>query len=198
MWVVFDQGRPKPSLYRRFRIKTVEGADDYAMLQEVLRRRFKRSGLKSDESPKADTWSVLPDLVLIDGGKGQLNASLVAMQEIGAAEVPVASLAKENEEVFIPQRKEPVVLPYTSPGLQLLQRLRDEAHRFAIGYHRKVRRKQTFDSSLDAIPGIGPRRKRALLRQFGSVRGIKEASIEELTSAKGMSRNLATKIKELL
>ncbi len=196
--VVFDQGRPKPSLYRRFRIKTVEGADDYAMLQEVLRRRFKRSGLKSDETPKADTWSVLPDLVLIDGGKGQLNASLAAMQEVGAGEVPIASLAKENEEVFIPQRKEPVVLPYTSPGLQLLQRLRDEAHRFAIGYHRKVRRKQTFDSSLDAIPGIGPRRKRALLRQFGSVRGIKEASAEELATAKGMSRNLATKIKELL
>jgi len=196
--VVFDQGRPKPSLYRRFRIKTVEGADDYAMLQEVLRRRFKRSGLKSNETSKADTWSVLPDLVLIDGGKGQLNAGLSAIKESGAESVLVASLAKENEEVFIPHRKEPVVLPPTSPGLQLLQRLRAEAHRFALGYHRTVRRRQTFDSSLDAIPGIGPRRKRALLKQFGSVRGIREASVEELTAAKGMPRNLATKIKELL
>ena len=196
--VVFDQGRPKPSLYRRFRIKTVEGADDYAMLHEVLRRRFERSGLKSEETSKTDTWSVLPDLVLIDGGKGQLNAGLSAMQEAGVTSVPVASLAKENEEIFLPHRKEPVVLPPTSPGLQLLQRLRDEAHRFAIGYHRKVRRRQTFDSSLDAIPGIGPKRKRALLRQFGSVRGIREASVEELANAKGMSRGLATKVKELL
>ena len=147
---------------------------------------------------QVDTWSVLPDLVLIDGGKGQLNAGLSAIRESGAESVPVASLAKENEEVFIPHRKEPVVLPATSPGLQLLQRLRDEAHRFALGYHRTVRRRQTFDSSLDAIPGIGPKRKRSLLRQFGSVRGIREASVEELTAAKGMPRNLATKIKELL
>jgi len=196
--VVFDQGRPKPSLYRRFRIKTVEGPDDYAMLQEVLQRRFKRSGGKNNETLKSDTWSVMPDLVLIDGGKGQLNAALSAIEEVGVKSVPVASLAKENEEVFIPQRKEPIVLPATSPGLQLLQRLRDEAHRFAVGYHRKVRRKQTFDSSLDAIPGIGPRRKRALLRQFGSVRGIREASVEELASAKGMSMSLARKIKEYL
>ena len=196
--VVFDQGRPKPSLYRRFRIKTVEGADDYAMLREVLRRRFKRSGLKGNETSKADTWSVLPDLVLIDGGKGQLNAGLSVIRETGAESVPVASLAKENEEVFIPHRKEPVVLPPTSPGLQLLQRLRDEAHRFALGYHLKVRRRQTFNSSLDSIPGIGLRRKRALLRQFGSVRGIREASVEELSAARGMSRGLATKVKELL
>ena len=196
--VVFDQGRPKPSLYRRFRIRTVEGADDYAMLREVLQRRFKRSGLKGSETSKGDTWSIMPDLVLIDGGKGQLNAALSAMKDTGVASVPVASLAKENEEVFIPRRKEPVVLPTTSPGLQLLQRLRDEAHRFALGYHRKVRRRQTFDSSLDVIPGIGPRRKRALLRQFGSVRGIREASVEELATARGMSRGLATKVKELL
>jgi excinuclease ABC subunit C len=196
--VVFDQGRPKPSLYRRFRIKTVEGADDYAMLREVLRRRFKRSSLKGSETTKTDTWSVMPDLVLIDGGKGQLNAALSAMKETGAASVPLASLAKENEEIFLPRRKEPVVLSVTSPGLQLLQRLRDEAHRFALGYHRTVRHKQTFDSSLDAIPGIGPRRKRALLRQFGSVRGIREASVEELASAKGMSHGLAKKIKDYL
>jgi excinuclease ABC subunit C len=196
--VVFDQGRPKPSLYRRFRIKTIEGADDYAMLQEVLRRRFKRRSLTGNETSKADTWSVLPDLALVDGGKGQLNAALSAIKETSAASVPVASLAKENEEIFIPLQKEPVVLPTTSPGLQLLQRLRDEAHRFALGYHRTVRRRQTFDSSLDAIPGIGPKRKRTLLRQFGSVRGIREASVEELATVKGMSRSLATKIKELL
>jgi excinuclease ABC subunit C len=196
--VVFDKGRPKPSHYRRFKIKAVSGANDYAMLQEVLRRRFKRSSLKRSDTSTPDAWATLPDLVLIDGGKGQLNAVLSVMDELGTGSVPVASLAKENEEVFIPQRKEPIVLPGSSPGLQLLQRVRDEAHRFALGYHQKVRRKETFGSLLDSIPGIGPRRKRALLRQFGSVQGIRNASIEELAAARGMTERLARKIKELL
>jgi excinuclease ABC subunit C len=194
--VVFDRGRAKPSHYRRFKIKTVSGADDYAMLQEVLRRRFKR-GLKSG-IPAADTWAILPDLVLIDGGRGQLNAALSVMREMGAEAVPVASLAKENEEIYIPQKAGPVVLPRSSPGLQLLQRLRDESHRFALGYHLKIRRKRTFTSTLDTIPGLGPRRKRALLKQFGSVRAIREASVDELSSAKGISRALAQKVKEYL
>jgi excinuclease ABC subunit C len=194
--VVFDRGRPKPSLYRRFKISSVSGANDYAMLQEVLRRRFKRVGTNGNAA--SDTWSVLPDLILIDGGKGQLNAALAVMEQAGVTSIPVAGLAKENEEVFLPHRKEPVVLPASSPGLQLLQRLRDEAHRFAVGYHRKVRRRQTFTSSLDAIPGIGPKRRRALLRQFGSVRGIREASVEELATVRGITPGLATKIKELL
>jgi excinuclease ABC subunit C len=193
--VVFEQGRPKSAQYRRFRIKTVPGADDYAMLQEVLRRRFKR--VKS-ETPTEGAWAVLPDLVLIDGGKGQLNAALSVMQELGATEIPTASLAKENEEIFLPRQAEPVRLPGNSPGRQLLQRVRDESHRFALGYHQKVRKKESFASALDTIPGIGPRRKRALLRKFGSVRAISEASLEELAATKEMSRGLAKKIKEYL
>jgi excinuclease ABC subunit C len=190
--VVFEQGRPKPSHYRRFKIKTVSGVDDYAMLGEVLKRRFKRS------SQASDSWAVVPDLVLIDGGKGQLNAARTAMKEIGADSIPAAGLAKENEEIFIPQKSKPVVLPRSSPGLQLLQRLRDEAHRFALGYHRKLRKKQTFASALDTVPGIGPKRKRALIRRFGSVKAIREASLEELAVAKGMTPKLAKKIKESL
>jgi excinuclease ABC subunit C len=194
--VVFDKGKPKPSHYRRFRIKTVSGANDYAMLQEVLSRRFKRI-LKGDTSTP-DTWAVMPDLVLIDGGKGQLNSALSVMRKMGAGSVPVASLAKENEEVFIPQRAKPVILPRTSRGLQLLQRLRDEAHRFAIGYHRKVRKNKTFASALDTIPGIGPKRKRSLLKQFGTVSAIRQATENELAAAEGMSTNLAKKIKGYL
>ena len=190
--VVFDKGKPKPAHYRRFKIKTVSGIDDYAMLGEVLKRRFKRAGGASD------TWAILPDLILIDGGKGQLNAAREAMQEMEVTSVPTASLAKENEELFIPQKPEPITLPRSSPGLQLLQRLRDEAHRFALGYHQRIRQRETFASVLDTIPGIGPRRKRALLRQFGSVKAIREASVEELAAARGMTRNLAKKIKEYL
>ena len=196
--VVFDKGKPKPSHYRRFRIKTVPGVDDYAMLQEVLKRRFKRSSIKSSDASAPDTWTILPDLVLIDGGKGQLNTALSAMREVGAGSIPVASLAKENEEIFIPQEKEPVVLPGNSSALQLLQRLRDEAHRFALGYHQKLHKKQAFASVLDTIPGIGPKRKRALLKQFGSVQAIREAPLDELATARGMSQSLAQKIKEHL
>jgi len=190
--VVFEKGKPMPSHYRRFRIKTVPGVDDYAMLHEVLTRRIKRL------SDAADTWAILPDLVLIDGGRGQLNAALSAIDEAGASSVPAASLAKENEEVFIPQRAEPIILPRSSPGLQLLQRVRDEAHRFALGYHKKIRGRESITSALDAVPGIGPKRKRALLRQFGSVEGMRRASEEELATTKGMTKNLAKKIKTYL
>ena len=190
--VVFDKGKPKPSHYRRFRIKTVSGADDYAMLHEVLKRRFKRS------RDASNTWAILPDLILIDGGKGQLNAVLSAMGEAGVNSVPTASLAKENEEVFIPASSQPIILPRSSQGLQLLQRLRDEAHRFALGYHQKIHKRETFASSLDTIPGIGPKRKRALLKQFGSLRAIREAPIEELAATAGMSQSLAIRIKEHL
>jgi len=189
--VVFDKGKPKPSHYRRFRIKTVSGADDYAMLREVLKRRFKRS----TDAP--DTWTI-PDLVLIDGGKGQLNTALSAMSQAGVSSVPTASLAKENEEIFIPHWSQPIILPRSSQGLQLLQRLRDEAHRFALGYHQKIHKRETFASSLDTIPGIGPKRKRALLKQFGSIRAIRQAPIEELAATTGMSQSLAKKIKEHL
>jgi excinuclease ABC subunit C len=194
--VVFDRGQPKPAHYRRFRIKSVPVANDYAMLQEVVQRRFGR--LKSSDASTMNSWALLPDLILIDGGKGQLNSVLEAMHQIGADSVPVASLAKENEELFIPQRAKPISLPYSSSGLQLLQRIRDEAHRFALGYHQKVRKKQTFASVLDTVPGIGPKRKSNLLKHFGSVQKIKEATLEELALAKGMNLNLAKKIKEYL
>jgi len=185
--VVFEKGRPKTAHYRRFRIKTVCGADDYAMLKEVLRRRFKRV--------MEGTWAVLPDLVLIDGGRGQLNAALEAMGETGTSLVPVASLAKEQEEVFLPDSPLPIQLPRSSPALQLLQRLRDEAHRFAINYYQRLHRGRSLGSVLDEVPGIGPRRKRALLRKFGSLVAIKEASVEELAALPGMSRRLAERIK---
>jgi len=194
--VVFEKGKSKPSHYRRFRIKTVPSANDYAMLQEVLGRRFKRS-LKSDASTPS-AWAVLPDLILIDGGKGQLNTALSIMRKVGVESVSVASLAKENEEIFIPQKTEPIILPRNSRGLQLLQRLRDESHRFALSYHQKLRKRETFASIFDTIPGIGPKRKRSLLKQFGSVGAIREATEEELTTAKGMTKNLAKKIKQYL
>jgi excinuclease ABC subunit C len=190
--VVFEQGSPKTSCYRRFRIKTVPRADDYAMLAEVLGRRFKRL------SSAADDWAVLPDLILIDGGRGQLNAALSAIDKAGAGPVPIASLAKENEEIFIPRRTKPVVLPRSSPGLQLLERLRDEAHRFALGYHQKLRSRASITSALDAVPGIGPKRRRALLKQFGSLAGIRRASPEELAAVANMNPNLAKKVKECL
>ncbi|MBA7622821.1 UvrABC system protein C [subsurface metagenome] len=190
--VVFDKGKPRPAHYRRFKIKSVSGADDYAMLNEVLKRRFKRADAATG------TWAIMPDLVLIDGGKGQLNAALAAMREMGADAIPAAGLAKENEELFIPGRTKPIVLPPSSPGLQLLQRLRDEAHRFALGYHHKVRRRESFASALDSVPGIGAKRKKALIRQFGSVKAIRQAPVAELANVSGITKSLAQKIKENL
>jgi excinuclease ABC subunit C len=193
--VVFEKGRPKSAHYRRFKIRSVEGANDYAMLQEVLRRRFKHSGAK--DASAADAWSVTPDLVLIDGGKGQLNSALAVTKELDV-NVPMIGLAKENEEIYIPRRAKPLVLPKSSPALQLLQRLRDEAHRFAISYFSSIHRKKSFASLMDGVPGIGPRRKNALLRHFGSIQRIREASLEELVAAAGVSRSQAEKIKEYL
>jgi excinuclease ABC subunit C len=194
--IVFERGRPTPSRYRRFRIKTVAGADDCAMIAEVIRRRFRHH--KEAAAPAADSWATRPDLVLIDGGKGQLTAAITAMREAGAETIPVVSLAKENEDIYLPGRARPLILPPTSPALKLLQRLRDEAHRFALGYHHKIHRRQTFASALDDIPGIGPKRKRSLIKQFGSVKAIRQASLEELSAANGMSQHLSKKIKESL
>jgi excinuclease ABC subunit C len=196
--VVFENGRAKPSRYRRFRIKTVPEANDYAMLQEVLRRRFKRIALNKTDMDTTESWGILPDLVLIDGGKGQLNMAQSAMKEVGAGAISIASLAKENEEIFIPNHKTAIVLPRNSPGLQLLQRVRDEAHRFAVAYFTKVHKKKTFISSLDNIPSIGPKRKRALLKQFGTVKGIRDASLDDLMTIKGMTHSLAERLKEHL
>jgi excinuclease ABC subunit C len=189
---VFEKGQPKPANYRRFRIRSVAGIDDYAMIQEVLRRRFRRSLATNDK------WSITPDLILIDGGKGHLNAALEVLKELGLNSIPAASLAKEKEEVFITGKTEPLDIPQTSAALYLLQRIRDEAHRFALGYHRRLRHKEITASALDGIPGIGPKRKKALLKKFGSVRGIKDATVGELSKVTGMSTNLAKKLKECL
>ncbi len=195
--VVMEEGKTKPSHYRRFRIKTIPGADDYAMLQEVLRRRFKRASPDSGQET-GDTWKIIPDLLLIDGGKGQLNAALSVVGELGLEGISLAGLAKEREELFIPRQTEAVRLPADSAGRLMLQHLRDEAHRFALGYHLNIRQKTAMTSTLDSVPGIGPKRKRALLRKFGSVQGIKEASIADLAGVNGINPKLAEKIKEYL
>ncbi len=190
--VVLEKGWPKPAHYRRFRIKTVAGADDYAMIQETLRRRFRR-GFTGE-----GTWAIIPDLVLIDGGRGQLNAALEVREELGLDSVPMASLAKENEEVFIPGNPQPVYIAKDSPALHILQRARDEAHRFAISYHQKLRHKEVITSALDNIAGIGPKRKKALLKKFGFIEAIREASLEELNQTEGITPALANKVKEEL
>jgi len=182
--------------YRRFRIKTIAGTDDYAMIQEVLRRRFKRA--EGFKRPDKSGWTIVPDLVLIDGGKGHLSAARDAMREIGVDFIPVASIAKENEELFRPDIAVPIILARTSPALYLVQRIRDEAHRFALGYHRRVRRSEAMASALDNVPGVGPKRKRALLRKFGSVKAIREADIDDIAAVMGMTRSLAQRVKEHL
>jgi len=266
--VVFDDGRPRPGHYRFFGIKTVEGANDFASMQEVLRRRFARwvraaredaageaedvplddpagsnggasiegaegvpagdlNGAGTPESADAaeapgdslpesveptrvirgrrsasrraaeeDSFGILPDLVLIDGGKGQLNAAREVLDEAGLGDVPVFGLAKQNEELFRPGNPAPILLPRDSPTLFLVQRVRDEAHRFAITRHRARRAKVALRSKLDVVPGLGPARKRALLRRFGSVEGIREAPLDDLASE--VPRSVALRIKELL
>ncbi len=199
--VVFADGHPRRAEYRRFRIKTVEGANDVAMMAEVLRRRFKRAAQAestTDSVEKAQTWAVLPDLVLIDGGRPQLNAALDALREMGVPFLPAAGLAKQEEELYVKDVAEPIALPRTSPALYLLQRVRDEAHRFAVTYHRKVREKAGTRSALDSIPGVGPKRKRALIRKFGSVKGIREAAVDEIAATVGFTRSLAERVKEYL
>lgn len=188
--VVFEGGRPSSRHYRRFRIKTISQADDYAMLQEVLKRRFARhegSTLKE---------MTIPDLILIDGGKGQLNAALEALRGVAELSIPVISLAKGKEEIFVPGAARALELPAGSLARQLLQRIRDEAHRFAVGYHRTVRKHAAFASEMDEVPGLGPRRRVALLKHFGSPDRIKQASIEELAQVPGISPRLAAQIKE--
>jgi excinuclease ABC subunit C len=197
--VVFGDGRPQPAEYRRFRIKSVAGADDFAMLQEVLRRRFKRAAQVMEERAKAgadadESFGAVPDLVVVDGGKGQVSAAHDEMRNLGVGHIPLAGLAKRFEELFVKDVSEPIVLPRTSQALYLVQRIRDEAHRFAVTYHRKVRAKAGMRSALDAVPGIGPKRKRALLRKFGSVKAIREAGVEEIAATPGFTRSLAEKV----
>jgi excinuclease ABC subunit C len=260
--VVFENGAAKKSDYRKFKIKTVIGANDFASLQEMLRRRFKRyqdakkmeqekrdwrletrdsntpetneltelnsnlqspvsdsqslisnsqspvsekkskiplsKGIRTAERKNDESWARMPDLVIIDGGKGQLHAAQEVFREMGIEGVKLISLAKREEEVFTPNRADSLRLPKHSAALHLLQRIRDEAHRFGITYHRSVRAKKGLHSQLDAIPGIGPRRRRALLQKFGSLDAIRDADIQELLQVEGMTKSAAQKLKESL
>lgn len=181
--VVFENGVPKKSAYRRYKIET-EGPDDYAMMKEMLERRFK-SLIEKEESA--------PDLVLVDGGKGQLNIALDVFRSLNI-NYPVIGLAKEFEHVFIPQTPSPLILPRKSEALLLLQRLRDEAHRFAVTYHRKLRSKELERSPLDEIPGVGNKRKILLLKHFGNLDNIAKARVKDISELNGISNNLAQKI----
>ena len=278
--VVFEEGRPKTSQYRRFQIKGVDGIDDYASMQEMLRRRFKRLGdlmqqglaqssaldsvaaaqqrdatesgegqlalslLKSDVAPdssslgtsrvkyrrrrraktgavaaseasaselesgaagderqsalRQESWGIVPSLVIIDGGKGHLGAVQEVFLELGITDIPLVSLAKQREEIFLPHMPEPVMLPRNSQGLYLVQRVRDEAHRFAITYHRQRRSKSATASALDDVPGVGPKKKRELLKRFGTVAGIRAATAADIASVDGFSPASAAKLIETL
>jgi excinuclease ABC subunit C len=184
--VAFEDGLPRKADYRKFRIKGVSGApDDFASMREVVGRRYKR---------RLEEGKELPDLVLIDGGKGQLGAAVQALEELGIGDQPVASLAKKEELIFVRGREQPLALPRSSPVLQLVQRVRDEAHRFAVGFHRKARQMRTLRSELDDIPGVGPAKRRKLLSRFGSLRGVRAASPSELAAAVGPAT--AARIRE--
>lgn len=189
--VVFEGGQPKKSDYRKFKIKTVEGPNDFASHQEMLRRRLQRS-LAGDEK-----FGELPDLIVIDGGKGQLSAAMEVEQELGV-EIPTVGLAKQFEEVFKPGMRESILMPRNSQALFLLQRLRDEAHRFGLTYHRDLRGKRQRRSALDDIPGIGEKRRQALLKHFGSVDKMKQATLDELSQAPGMTRPVAAQLFQAL
>jgi excinuclease ABC subunit C len=235
--VVFENGQPRRSDYRRFKIKHEQGNNDYLSMQEVIGRRFRRAltgqlrragelgtwesvdepaadgavrdaagdgpGVEQEAEP-AGGWAEMPDLVIIDGGKGQLNAALEVLDTMEITELPVVGLAKENEEIYVRDRAtgralaDPVLLPRTSQALYLVQRIRDEAHRFAITYHRAIRGRTGLRSALDEVEGIGPKRKRELLRRFGSVRGIRAATLEELAAVPGMTLKQAKVLKSSL
>ena len=187
--VYFDNGKPKKTEYRHFKIKGVKGQDDFKMMREIVGRYFYH--IKED---KLDP----PDLVVVDGGKGQLSNALEELQSLGFADQLIISLAKRLEEVYVPHASDPITIPKASPGLNLLKRIRDEAHRFAITYNRKVRSKRTISSALDDIPGVGPAKRQLLLTEFGSVERIGQMSAEELTRIKGINQRLAETILQKL
>ncbi len=219
--VVFERGEPRPAHYRRFKIKTVAGANDVASLREVITRRFRRAaealgerqaasatvaieGEPADtgaEITEAERWAELPDLLLVDGGQGQVAAAQAALNELGFTQIPVVGVAKgpdRNRFDLVRAGQEPIALARDSKALALVQRIDEEAHRFAITYHRKLRAKAALRSPLEEIPGIGPKRKRALLKAFGSLDGIRQASVEEIAAVPGMTRKAAEELKSLL
>ena len=208
--VVFVQGVPRKSDYRRFVVRSVQGQDDYASMREVLERRFRRwqmattdvppeGGPKGTGSRDVKGWAKLPNLLIVDGGRGQLGVAVEVLKEFDLfARVPVVGLAKEHEEIFLPGRVEPILLPARSQGLFLVQNVRDEAHRFAVTHHRARRQRAGIASQLDSIPGVGPARRKALLKAFGSLDAIRAASVEQLSAVPGIPRPVALAIKEHL
>jgi excinuclease ABC subunit C len=215
--VVFVEGRAKKSDYRRFKINYDKGSNDFAMMQETLRRRLRYLRADTNAPGEEDPASIAerekaleaqlrrkekfhkrPDLLLIDGGKGQLSAVVEVLEDLDLWGIPVAGLAKEHEWLYVPDRAEPIVLPPGSPGLHLVMRVRDEAHRFAVEYHRKRRGKAMTQSALDALAGVGPVRKKRLLTTFGSIAAIKRAGVDEIAAVKGMTPALASSIKSAL
>ena len=220
--VVFLDGRPATNEYRRFKIKTVDtsdGPNDFASMAEVIQRRFKRlgeqrraeraagfdvpdqpdSGATADAERETQTesegWGAIPDLVIVDGGRGQVSAAHDVMRNLAVDDIPLAGLAKREELLYQVDSADPVRLDRRSQGLYLVQRIRDEAHRFAISYHRRLRAKQTSQSTLDRIKGIGPRRKKALLRKFGSLQALREADVADIAATPGMTKSLAEQLK---
>lgn len=185
--ICFYKGRPKKSEYRRFKIKTVSKMDDYAMIREIVSRRYSRSLAEK---------KALPDLILIDGGKAHLLAAMEALKGVGLSDIPVIGIAKEFERIYARNKKEPIALPRQSKALHLLERIRDEAHRFAIAYHKRLLSKKVILSELDNIAGIGEKRKKALLNHFGSVGRIRQASLEEVLKVEGISEKSAKNIVE--
>ena len=217
--VVFLDGRPATGEYRRFQIKTVDtsdGPNDFASMAEVIRRRFQRLGearraeraegfdlphepapasTEADAQSETEGWGAIPDLVIVDGGKGQVSAAHDVMRNLAVDDIPLAGLAKREELLYQVDAADPVRLDRRSQGLYLVQRIRDEAHRFAISYHRRLRARQTSQSALDRIKGIGPRRKKALLKKFGSLQAIRAAEVDDLAATPGMTRSLAEQLK---
>ncbi len=183
--VTFEDGRPCKEGYRRYRIRGASGRDDYRMLQEILHRRYRKA-------------AVLPDLVVVDGGRGHLVAAREVLDHLGLTALPAIALAKEREEIYTLDRPAPIALEDASPALRLLRRVRDEAHRFAVGYHRRLRKRRSLKSSLDEIPGIGPSRRRALLRHFGSLAALRRATVEELARVPGIGPRLAAELQRHL
>jgi excinuclease ABC subunit C len=174
--VVWEEGRMRKGEYRSFNIRALPGQDDFAAMRQAVERRYRR---------QLEETGSMPDLILIDGGRGQLNAALAALAELGVEETPVVGLAKQQEEIYLPALPEPLRLPRADAGLRLLQQVRDEAHRFAVSRHRARRSRGTLHSRLDELQGIGPRRRKLLLQRFGSVIGVRAASLEELQATLG-------------
>ena len=202
--VVFEQGAASKALYRRFTIRSVEGQDDFASMEEVLHRRFRRWEIAMEEAKKPGgkldrAFGALPDLLIVDGGRGQLGRALEVLKRYGLGErVLAVGLAKSHEELFLPGRAAPLGLPRRSEGLYLVQRIRDEAHRFALQQHQRQRRRTGLASQLDQVKGVGPARRKALLQHFGSLEAISQARVEDIAALPGISENLALRIKETL